>query len=129
MPSPVPTCRRGSARRLAAYPADDPRHLDSEQLATVLAARPGLEAAGELLAAGGVPLCLDHADLFPRNVFQPRGAAEPYRFFDFAESAWSHSFGSLVMIGWELMHRWQLEVPDDSVDFSDPRIRAVFDPS
>lgn len=118
---------RSQAELMAAMPADDPRHLTTERCDAVLAALPAITEAGQILAAGPVPLALDHSDLFPRNVFVARAPCLPYRFFDFAEAVWSHPFGSLVMLLWELVHRWRISMPDDVIDCRDQRIREVFD--
>lgn len=118
---------RSQAAQMAALPAADPRHLTAEQRGSVLAALPALAEAGAALDAGPVPLAVDQCDLFPRNIFLPRGAGAPYRFFDFAEAVWSHPFGSLVMFVWECLHRWKIESRDDVIDCRDERIREVFD--
>jgi hypothetical protein len=115
------------ARSMWALPPTDPRHLTDAQLQSVLAAGPALTAAAEVLIGGPVPLAFDHADLFPRNVFLPRAAGEPYRFFDFAESVWAHPFSSLVMLIPELQHRWRTPRSPDAVDCRDPRIGAILD--
>lgn len=112
---------------MASLPASDPRHLTAEQRETVLAALPALGEAAAALRDGPVPLAVDQCDLFPRNIFLPRAAGAPYRFFDFAEASWSHPFGSLVMLVWECLHRWKIELPGDVVDCRDDRIREVFD--
>jgi hypothetical protein len=89
------------AQLLAALPADDPRHLAGEQRDAVLAVHPALREAGEELAAGPVPLTLDQADLFPRNVFPPRPGGGPHRFFDFADAVWAHPFGAPLLLLWQ----------------------------
>jgi len=127
VPSDAVGLARAQAERMASLPADDPRHLTAEQRESVLAALPALGEAGSALLDGPVPLAVDQCDLFPRNIFLPRAAGAPYRFFDFAEAVWSHPFGSLVMLVWECLHRWKIGLPDDVVDCRDDRIREVFD--
>lgn len=116
---------RGQADELATYPVGDPRHLTACQHDQVLAALSALAAAGAALAAGPVPLALDQADLFPRNVFLPRSGG-PYRFFDLADAVWAHPFGSLVMLVVECLHRWKIPA-GDVVDCQDERVAAVLD--
>lgn len=112
---------------MAAAPVGDPRHLTEEELATLEAARPGLEQAARVLTDGPVPMSFDHNDLFPRNVFLPR-AGGGFRFFDFGESLWTHPFESLVMLEWELLHQHSIDVGDAGViDLSHPPIRDVLD--
>ena len=127
------------ARALAGYPADDPRHLGADEQERVLAAIPALDAAAQTLADGPVPLCFDHGDLFVGNVFRPRSPGEGFRFFDLAESVWAHLFGSPIMLAWELAFRWEIDAGDSdtdsdtdggtdaTIDFGDPRLRAVLD--
>jgi hypothetical protein len=69
------------ARYLSALPDGDPRHLRLADREAVARAAPQLRTAGETLAAGPVPLGLDHGDLATRNVFMSRAGA-PFRFFD-----------------------------------------------
>ena len=117
---------RAQAEFLAALPAGDPRQITPTQRDTVLSALSDVESSARALAAGPVPLALDQCDLFPRNVFVPR-AGGPYRFFDFADATWAHPFGSLVMLIWELRHRYRLPPDEEVVDCRDERIRSVFD--
>ena len=114
------------AERLARFPVTDPRHLPAEHRDAVLAAAPALGAAGRELGDGPVPLALDQADLFPRNVFLPRPGGS-YRFFDFADAVWAHPFGSLVMLVVECLHRWRIPAAGHIVDCRDRRIHAVVD--
>ena len=92
---------RAQAMELHAYPADDPRHITAAQRDTVLQALPALAEAAARLADG--PLALDQSDVHPRNVFLPTSSS--YRFFDFADAAWAHPFGSLLLIVTELERR------------------------
>lgn len=116
---------REQVEELAAYPRDDPRHVTAEQRDKVLAVLPALTAAGATLSAGAVPLALDQADLFPRNVFLPR-ASGPYRFFDLADAVWAHPFGSLLLLTVERLRRWQIPT-GDVIDFRDERVAVVLD--
>jgi hypothetical protein len=118
---------RTQADTLAVLPADDPRHLTPARHHTVLSALSEMDDSARALAAGPVPLALDQCDLFPRNVFLPRAARAPYRFFDFADATWTHPFGSLVMLIWALRHRHRLPPDEPVVDCRDDRIRSVFD--
>lgn len=119
---------RSVVAEMAAHPVGDPRHLTGAQVEAILGSMEGLNASVETLRSGPVPMAFDHNDLFPRNVYRPIGAGEPYRFFDFAESVWAHPFGSLVMFQWELRHQWGIESQEhEPVDCRDPRIRQVFD--
>jgi hypothetical protein len=97
-PLDAPGVARGQAIELAALPAGDPRHITPQQRDSVLAALPALEHAAMTLHNGPVPLALDQCDLFPRNVFLPRPGAAHHRFFDFADAAWAHPFGSLLLL-------------------------------
>lgn len=123
------------ADELAGYPTDDPRHLAADDLDRVLAAVGELDAAARTLTDGPVPLCFDHGDLFVGNVFRPRRSGDGFRFFDLAESVWAHPFGSPIMLAWELAFRWEIDAGDGgtdggtdvTIDFSDPRLRAVLD--
>jgi hypothetical protein len=126
-PREAPRLARICLEAMAAFSAADPRHLTPDEHRRLVAALPDIERSAHALTDGRVPLALDQTDLFPRNVFVPRSDGAPYRFFDFAEAIWSHPFGSLVMFVWELLHRWQVETPDDVVDCRDRRIQAVFD--
>jgi Phosphotransferase enzyme family len=105
---------------------DDPRHISEEQYQRVLGALPALEEAGEALDAGEVPLLVDHGDLWPGNIFMPRGLGR-HRVFDLADAAWTHPFCSLVMLLHECLYRWRLPKGDDVLDVRDPRIRMIFD--
>jgi hypothetical protein len=114
-------------QEMAAVPKEDPRHLTDDEAAALVGVAPELQAIGEALTAGPVPLAFDHNDLFPRNVFEAR-PGYGYRFFDFAESVWAHPFGSLLMLLWELMHRAGIDAGETGVlDLRDERIGSVFD--
>ncbi len=122
----APEVARGQASYLRNLPADDPRRISDEQYARVLSALPALRQAAKALAAGPVPPALDQCDLWPGNVFRPV-EAKTYRFFDFADAAWGHPFGSLVMLATECVFRWQVPQPEHAIDLRDDRIREVFD--
>ena len=135
-PDQTPQLLSTCLAEMASVSVDDPRHLNHdevEHLTTV-----GAEAvrnAASTLRQGSVPLAFDHNDLFPRNSYLPRESmlalapgARNYRFFDFAESVWAHPFGSLAMLLWELVHRFDVAVGDvGPVDVSDSPIRPIFD--
>jgi hypothetical protein len=113
---------RAHAAELAGYPPGDPRHLSPADHDRVLAALPALAAAGAALSAGPVPLALDQADLFPRNVFAPRDGG-PHRFFDLADAVWAHPFGSPLLLLVEGQRRWGLPAGDGR----DPRVAALLE--
>lgn len=116
------------ATEMAAVPTGDPRHITEEELARLQASIDGIDAAARLLGHGPVPLAFEHNDLFPRNVFVPRGG-DGYRFFDFGESLWAHPFESLVMLVWEVVHQQKMDVGDSGLlDLDHPAIHDIFDP-
>jgi hypothetical protein len=114
------------ATYLSALPDDDPRHLRHADHEAVVRTAPHLQVAGETLAAGPVPLGLDHGDLATRNVFMSRTDA-PFRFFDFSDARWAHPFESLAMFVWECARRWRITIGTDVIDMRHPRLRQVFD--
>jgi Phosphotransferase enzyme family len=125
---PVDTAQqvRDEADWMANAARGDPRRISQEDHQRVLGAMPALEEAGEALAAGPVPLLVDHGDLWPGNVFIPREDGR-YRVFDLADAAWTHPFCSLVMLLHECLYRWRLPKGEHVLDLRDPRIRTIFD--
>ncbi|WP_309081749.1 phosphotransferase [Zhihengliuella sp.] len=79
----------------ASMPALHPLHLparDAEELDAQLAEVKGM---CEFLAAGPVPLSLEHNDLHRGNTFLPTAPDEPLRFMDLGDAYWAHPFSSL----------------------------------
>ena len=72
--------------RYASSPPSHPCHLPGDQLATLQAARPQLEAAVAVLTSATLPVTLNHGDLHPGNVLM---VDRKPRLFDFADSQWA----------------------------------------
>lgn len=116
------------ATAMAAAAPADPRHITAAEYKRLERCAESIEKAGHHLQNGPVPLTFEHNDLFPRNVFVPR-RDQGYRFFDFAESLWSHPFESLVMLVWEVIHQHKLPVQDSGpLDLDHPSIHGLLDP-
>ncbi|MBG6084748.1 phosphotransferase [Zhihengliuella flava] len=80
----------------ASMPAEHPLHLparDAEYLDRHLGEVKGM---CEFLAAGPVPLSLEHNDLHRGNAFVPSSPDEPLRFMDLGDAYWAHPFASLA---------------------------------
>ena len=84
--------------KLSALPEGHPRYVDPVLLARVHDVLPQLEKLGAVLAAGPVPLALDHNDLHDNNAFVPTEAETTLRFFDFGDALWAHPFGSMLIV-------------------------------
>lgn len=109
----------GHAHELAARPAVDPRHLDPDEVAAVLATVVRLEAAATELDGSAVPLSLEHNDLHANNVFIPTPGSR-LRFFDLGDAVWAHPFTSLWLAVRIIAHEW-------GVAESDARIARLVD--
>ncbi|MGN6132124.1 MAG: hypothetical protein ACTHOK_17430 [Nocardioidaceae bacterium] len=83
---------------LAELPATQPRAVGSELIGRVRAVLPQVERLGARLAAGPVPLALDHNDLHDNNTFAPVAGETGLRFFDFGDALWAHPFGSMLIV-------------------------------
>lgn len=83
---------------LGALPVGHPRAVAAELLARVRAVLPQVEELGARLAAGPVPLALDHNDLHDNNTFAPAAGETGLRFFDFGDALWAHPFGSMLIV-------------------------------
>ena len=102
----------------ASMPAEHPLHLparDAEELDGRLG---GIREMCAFLAAGPVPLTLDHNDLHRNNTFLPTTPDEPLRFMDLGDAYWAHPFSSLA-VPVRVMCEELRTTPDD------PRIRRV----
>ncbi|WP_372699621.1 phosphotransferase [Arthrobacter sp. JSM 101049] len=102
----------------ASLPTGHPLHLperDAEDLHRQLGPVRDMAA---FLAAGPVPLSLDHNDLHRGNAFLPASPEEPLRFIDLGDAYWAHPFASLAM-PLRTMSKELGTTP------SDPRIRTV----
>lgn len=102
----------------ASLPTDHPLHLparDADELHGQLEPIHGMCA---YLAAGPVPLSLDHNDLHRANVFLPASPDEPLRFIDLGDAYWAHPFSSLAV---------PLRTMSQELDTTpaDPRIRRA----
>ena len=104
----------------AARPAADPRHVDEELSARVRRVLPTVERWAEELAAGPVPLSLEHNDLHLNNAFAPHPDETSLRFFDFGDAVWAHPFTSLNVPLEMAMGEWE-------TDARSPDIRYVVD--
>ncbi|MEE1621436.1 hypothetical protein ACQ3I4_13290 [Zafaria sp. Z1313] len=79
----------------ASMPPEHPLHLparDAEDLHRQLDVIHGM---CDYLAAGPVPLTLEHNDLHRNNTFLPSTPDEPLRFMDLGDAYWAHPFSSL----------------------------------
>jgi hypothetical protein len=65
----------GQLAKLSALPQGHPRYVDPALLARVSDVLPQVEKHGAALAAGPVPLALDHNDLHDNNAFVPTEGA------------------------------------------------------
>jgi hypothetical protein len=117
---------RTHADTLARMPTSDPRHISGADHGDLEQAMPALADAARALAAGPVPMALDHGDLATRNILVPRNDGR-YRFFDFSDARWAHPFESLIMLLWECIRRWRIPKSVDVLDLRDPRIQNVLD--
>ncbi len=97
----------------------DPLHLSQGAAQRVARQLPRLRAAADSLAAGPVPMSLEHNDLHPGNAFVPRPGESQVRFFDFGDAIWGHPFSSLYVAISVMGEQW-------GTTTDDPRIqRAV----
>ncbi|WP_102158755.1 phosphotransferase [Zhihengliuella halotolerans] len=79
----------------ASMPREHALHLparDAEELDAQLGEVKGM---CEFLAAGPIPLSLEHNDLHRGNAFLPTTPDEPLRFMDLGDAYWAHPFASL----------------------------------
>ncbi|GAB3753177.1 hypothetical protein GCM10027591_01520 [Zhihengliuella somnathii] len=102
----------------ASMPAKHPLHLpagDAEYLDRHLGEVKGM---CEFLAAGPIPLSLEHNDLHRGNAFVPSSPEERLRFMDLGDAYWAHPFASLAT---------PIRVMCEELDATpqDPRIRSV----
>ena len=105
---------------LAALPEGHPRYVDPAVLARVAAVLPRVEKLGAALAAGPVPLALDHNDLHDNNTFVPTGAETTLRFFDFGDALWAHPFGSMLIV-------LNVVTDPDGLDLDDAAVTRLLD--
>ncbi len=68
--------------------------LSADEIATLREAGPALRAACARLAAGPIPISLDHGDFWPGNAFV---SSTRVTLFDWSDATLSHPFFSLVM--------------------------------
>jgi hypothetical protein len=109
--------------RLAAMPPGHPRQLDGELVTRLVGLLPMMAGIGELLAAGAVPLCLEHNDLHHHNAFAPgddEGPRTPLRWFDFGDALWGHPFASLLVL-------LNVVAREGGLEADDPALRVVAD--
>lgn len=91
-PDTVPSSFDLMLERLRDRPDGDPAHLDRGVLERLEEARPLVAVAASALAAGPLPVTLQHGDLHPGNVFEVDGRL---RIFDFGDAQWAHPLESL----------------------------------
>lgn len=117
-PAGLPGYIDGQLMLHASMPPDHPLHLPARD-AEYLNARLGdIGDMTAFLAAGPVPLTLDHNDLHRGNAFLPVTPDEPLRFIDLADAYWAHPF-SCLGVPIRVMCEELRATPDD------PRIRRV----
>lgn len=80
---------------LTELPEDHPCHVDAALGADLLAGRPRLVEAVDVLGAGRLPVTWQHGDAHPWNVFatpaRPGRGLEQLRVFDFGDGQWAHA--------------------------------------
>jgi hypothetical protein len=103
------------ADELAALPADDPCRVGPDDLRAVRDRVEMLDRAAVALAAGPVPLSLEHNDLHTNNVFVP-AAGSRLRFFDFGDTLWAHPFTSVWLALRVLADAWRVGSDDPRLD-------------
>ncbi|AWB90797.1 aminoglycoside phosphotransferase family protein [Aeromicrobium chenweiae] len=92
---------------LSSLPEEHPAHVPAELRSELLAVRPRLVDAADLLAASPLPATWQHGDLHPNNVFACDG-----RVFDFGDSQWAPAVEMLsVPYGW-ITTQSQVSWPD-----------------
>lgn len=114
------------ASSLHELPSDDPRHITADQLHRIRLCLPDIARAGRQVASSPVPHCLDHGDLWPRNVI-PDQTRRRFRYIDFGDAAWTHPFLSLPMMIVECRYRWSVPDRPDGLNLDDPILHRILD--
>jgi hypothetical protein len=112
-----------AASRIEAHAAlapGDPARLEPDDAGRLRAVLPEIERWGAALAAGPVPLSLDHNDLHANNAFVLWAGEAHLRFFDLGDAVVGHPFSSLLVPLNVLSHT--LSPPD-----GDRRLERVVD--
>ncbi|MEO7070756.1 MAG: phosphotransferase, partial [Nostocoides sp.] len=114
--------------RYAALPPNHPSHLSIDERQAFEAVRPDVAEAAATLAAGLLPVTLDHGDLHPGNVLLVGGGL---RLFDFGDAQWASAPETLgAMWGWldQLTpHPWRTIFAAYAEVWSDLVTQAEFD--
>lgn len=81
---------------LRALPTHDPSHLDADDAARILARRPAVVDAAELLEGSALPVTLQHGDVHPWNAFADLTV------FDFGDVQWAHAL-EVLSVPWRIV--------------------------
>ncbi len=114
--------------RYAALPTSHPSHLSAQERRAFEAVRPQVVEAAATLAAGALPVTIDHGDLHPGNVLMVDG---DLRLFDFGDAQWAAAPETLgAMWGWldqVTSHPWRRVFAAYAEVWSDLVTQSEFD--
>ncbi len=93
-PRDAPGYTRRRLDELTQLPEESPYALTAGQSRSLRAALPAVEKWGQVVAALGLPLTVNHNDLHGNNAFEVDGRS---RFFDFADAVLGDPLGALLI--------------------------------
>lgn len=99
----------------ASLPAGHPLAIPADDADALLRASTGFNRACELLAAGGVPLSLDHGSLDRSRAFLPGAEDAALRFLNLGDASWGHPFTSLARPLRKLAIEWNTDTTDQRI--------------
>lgn len=97
-------------RDLRRLPAGHPLHIDEDVITRAARFHEIVDNAASQLAETPLPDSLQHNDLQPSNVFEPRQGS--LRFFDFGDAVWSHPFSVLNVMRYRVAQAWNCSIED-----------------
>lgn len=105
-PATVPDRLDRLVGTLRALPVEHPSHLSDDDASRVLARRPDVVAAAQVLEGSALPVSLQHGDLHPWNAFADLSV------FDFGDVQWAHAAEVLGV-------PWRIVAETDGVEWDD----------